>query len=236
MDQDHHVFRRQGFIVFENAVPQEQLSELRHACDALLAEPVDDGGGTRHRIGLGTARRFLAHRHAEFPAVEQFLLSPTVAGRLSPTLASREAYLFNEQFVVKGAGTGASFAWHQDGAYVGFDHRAYVTVWIALDDASVDNGCIWVLPRDLDAEPRLDPHHWNDQTNDLSGYQGDDPGQPIECPAGTMLVFSSLTLHRSGSNTTERPRRAYVCQYSAAPIRDPATGALKRFAKPVPMD
>ena len=48
-----------------------------------------------------------------------------------------------------------------------------------------------------------------------------------------MVAFSSLTLHRSGPNRTPRPRRAYVCQYTAEPLRDPQSGALKRFAKPV---
>ena len=55
----------------------------------------------------------------------------------------------------------------------------------------------------------------------------------MTCPAGDIVAFSSLTPHRSGSNVTDVPRRAYVCQYSAEPIRDPKTGDLKRFAKPV---
>ena len=55
----------------------------------------------------------------------------------------------------------------------------------------------------------------------------------MTCKAGTVVAFSSLTLHRSGANTTPNPRRAFVCQYSVEPIKDPETGELKRFAKPV---
>ena len=51
--------------------------------------------------------------------------------------------------------------------------------------------------------------------------------------AGTIVAFSSLTLHRSGANVTDRPRRAYVCQYTAEPLIVPETGEPKRFAKPV---
>ena len=53
------------------------------------------------------------------------------------------------------------------------------------------------------------------------------------CPAGTAVAFSSRTLHRSGPNGTDRPRRAYIAQYSVEPIRNPESGELKRFAKPV---
>ena len=154
-------------------------------------------------------------------------------GQIARECLGAEPLLFNEQFVVKGAGKGASFAWHQDSAYVGFDHPPYVTVWIALDDTTEANGCVYLLPRDMDAEPGIDPHEWQDETNELNGYFGDDPGTSMECEAGAVVAFSSITLHRSGPNTTDRPRRAYLAQYSAEPIRDPETGDLKRFATPV---
>lgn len=225
-------FRREGYKAFPAAIDASELAMLRDACRTLLEEPIDDGGDGRHRIGLGEARRFLAHRHEEFPEVEAFLLSNKI-DRIARACLGADSYLFNEQFVVKGAGKGASFAWHQDGAYVGFDHAPYLTLWMALDDANEENGCIYVLPRDLDEKPDIDPHEWLEESRELSGYDGDNPGLPMTCPAGDIVAFSSLTPHRSGSNITDKPRRAYVCQYSAEPIRDPKTGDLKRFAKPV---
>lgn len=226
-------FRKNGYAVFPNALDEAKLGILRGACQALLDEPIDDGGNGRHKIGLGESRRFLAHRHEEFPDLEAFLLGDTVAGITQACLGT-PGFLFNEQFVVKGSGTGASFAWHQDGAYVGFDHAPYLTVWIALDDTTEDNGCVYLLPRDLDEKPSLDPHEWLEDSRELNGYTGDEPGVPMTCPAGTVVAFSSLTLHRSGPNTTDRRRRAYICQYSVEPLRDPRTGKLKRFAKPLP--
>ena len=225
-------FLQNGYAIFPDALSGPNLATLQDACETLLQEPVDDGGGDRHKIGLGQSRRFLAHRHEDFPAVEDILLGAGL-GQIVRRCLGSPGFLFNEQFVVKGSGTGASFAWHQDGAYVGFDHRPYLTVWIALDDTTEENGCVYLLPRDLEDRPTLDPHRWLDDTNELNGYEGSDPGLPMTCPAGTIVAFSSLTLHRSGPNTTAAPRRAYVCQYSAEPLRDPKTGELKRFAKPV---
>ncbi|MEM8629953.1 MAG: phytanoyl-CoA dioxygenase family protein [Pseudomonadota bacterium] len=225
-------FRKNGYAIFENALSAEELQTLQKSCDALLREPPQDGGAGLHKIGLGDARRFLRHRHAEFPGLESFVLGQTMDHVIRDCLGC-DSYLFNEQFVVKGAGKGASFAWHQDGAYVGFDHKAYLTVWIALDDTTVENGCVYLLPRDLDQHPDLDPHEWQDATNELNGYFGDASGVPMVCSAGTVVAFSSLTLHRSGPNSTDKPRRAYVCQYSVEPIIDPGTGQPKRFARPV---
>ena len=77
----------------------------------------------------------------------------------------------------------------------------------------------------------VEPHVWDQVNNERVGYQGDDPGQSVECAAGTIIAFSSTTLHRSGMNTTDYARRAYVCQYSSEPINDPSTGQPKHFAK-----
>ena len=225
-------FRKQGYLVFEDALGPDDLDMLRATCDALLSEPPDDGGGDVHKIGLGDARRFLRHRHPDFPALEAFLLGQTSA-KIAAACGIENPMLFNEQFVVKGAGTGARFAWHQDGAYVGFEHAPYLTVWIALDDASEENGCVYILPRDLDARPALDRHEWQDDSNELNGYFGQETGIPMTCKAGTVVAFSSLTLHSSGANVTAKPRRAFVCQYSSGPIIDPATNKPKRFAKPL---
>jgi len=232
MHQTQDDFTANGYTVSPVSLTMAELDLMRHVCETLLAEPAEDGGEGKHTIGLGQRRRFLAHRHEEFPELEECLLRGTPA-RIAAGLLGGSAYLFNEQFVVKGARKGASFAWHQDGAYVGFDHKPYVTIWIALDNATVANGCVFILPRDLRTDGYLDPHEWQDETNELNGYFGDELGNAVECPAGSVVAFSSLTLHCSGENTTDAPRRAFIAQYSPEVIIDPATGAPKRYAKPV---
>ena len=225
-------YRAHGYCVIEDALSPAELSALRSACDVLLQEKPDDGGGRFHDIGRGDARRFLRQRHADFPAVESFVFGTTLR-RLAIVLLGDTPHLFNEQFVIKGARTGANFAWHQDGAYVGFAHRPYLTVWIALDDATEENGCVYVLPRNLDLDENLVPHRWDTEDKEQIGYDGADRGVAVAVSAGSILVFSSTTLHSSGANTTEQARRAYLVQYSPEPIIDPLTGAPKHFAKPL---
>ncbi len=201
-------FRKRGYCVVPEAISESELSDFHNAVDVRLNETPEDGGGRFHVIGRGEERRFLRHRHEDFPAIEHFLFSEKIRELVLP-LIGPSAYLFNEQFVVKGANTGASFAWHQDSAYVGFDHTPYLTIWIALDDTTENNGCLYVLPRDLNQNSIIDPHHWDDEGKELVGYDGVNPGIAIECASGSMVVFSSLTLHRSGGNSTGARRRAY---------------------------
>lgn len=225
-------FNKNGYVTAETPLDAQDLKMLRDVCTALLDEPPEDGGEGLHTIGLGRRRQFLRHRHPDFPELEKFLLEGAPA-KLAASLFDGNAYLFNEQFVVKGPKTGAAFAWHQDGAYVGFDHKNYLTVWIALDAATEENGCVYLIPRNLEENPGIDPHEWVEESNELNGYFGDETGEAIEVPEGSVVGFSSVTLHRSGSNITDKPRRAYVCQFSPEPIIDPETGEPKRYAKQV---
>ena len=226
-------FRENGYCLISDAIAPETVNDLRNACDATAADRRrTERRQARHKIDVGDKRMFLNHRHEEFPAVEAFVMAGPVAD-LARTLIGPAPYLFNEQFVFKGAGAGSSFAWHQDSGYVGFDHQPYLTLWCALDDATLDNGCIHVLPRDLGNETDVNPHVWDEAGRELVGYDGDQAGIAVPCKAGSIIAFSSVTLHRSGPNTTERPRRAYVCQYSAVPILRPETGAPLNYAKPL---
>ncbi len=227
------LFRRRGYLVLPDAVEASSLAMLQGVCETLLKEPADDDlRGTAHDIGRGEDRRFLRHRHREFPALTEFVLGPAMKA-LATTLVADRPFLFNEQFVVKGAHTGAAFGWHQDSGYVGFDHPPYLTVWIALDGCDESNGTLYLLPRDLDRETAVEPHRWDRGAKEQVGYHGDEPGIPVITDAGGMVVFSSLTMHRSGRNTTDRRRRAYLAQYSDGPLIDPNTGAAKRFATPL---
>ena len=64
-------------------------------------------------------------------------------------------------------------------------------------------------------------HVRDDATGDKAGYFGEAPGVPVIVPAGSVAVFSSLSFHRSGPNTTDQMRRAYVTQYSPEILRRP---------------
>src|SRR3546814_17430054 len=114
--------------------------------------------------------------------------------------------------------TATRFAWHQDIGYSVYqggaeEHKPYVTFWVALDDMSSANGTISVLPYPRSPSRGLIKHVWKNEVNAMVGYDGEDEGDLVEVKAGSLVVFSSFLLHKSGANTTTNPRRSYFVAF-----------------------
>lgn len=213
-------FDTEGYFVMERALTPEQLQGLRAACargvDRIHAQMDAEGVDTLDISHRGR-RYFVGNAHRDDAAVRDVVLDEMFIDICRATLGDT-AYLFFEQFVVKGPEQGLKFGWHQDSGYLPLKHRPYITCWCALDDATPENGAIAVLPYSR-AGTREKVEHWKEEgTNDRIGYDGDDPGIVVPVPAGSVIVFSSTLFHRSGPNLTEAPRRAWIAQYSPEPI------------------
>ena len=231
-------YHREGFFILESVIPEHVLDALRAEC----LRYIDIADREMEAKGLRTdgithykKRYFISNRSASSPIMTDFLFSELMASICQATLGDN-AYLFNEQYVVKAADTDSKFAWHQDSGYIGHYHRAYLSCWCALDDMGIENGTIYVLPYSRDGRHSSDEliqHIVEAGSNDKVGYHGDDPGDPAIVPAGSIAVFSSRTFHRSGANTTDRYRRSYLAQYSAEPIMSKDGAKLWGRAEPV---
>lgn len=215
-------FRKEGFFVLENVIPPAALEGLRAECQRYIAKfdaEMEAKGLNVLGINHYKKRYFISNRGSESPVITEFLFSDLMAEITCATLGDT-VYLFNEQYVVKAADRDTKFGWHQDSGYIGHYHKPYLSCWCALDDMSVANGTISVLSYEragMKPDDLFD-HVVEEGTNDKVGYHGTDPGEPVIVPAGSIVVFSSRTFHRSGANTTDRMRRSYLAQYSSEPI------------------
>ncbi len=227
-------FRDEGFFVLENAVPPSDLETLRGECQRLI----EARDREMERLGVETldldhlGRRYFVHAYETSPAVRQFLLSDLMAQIAEATLGEN-VYLFNEQYVVKAAERGMKFGWHQDSGFIPYAHQPYLTCWIALDDVTEANGTVYLLPYSRAGTRDVVEHVRDEETNDLIGYFGDDPGEPVIVPAGSIASFSSTLFHRSGPNTTDHMRRIYLAQYSAEPILNDDRSGPRHLAEPL---
>ena len=228
-DEQRELYRNEGYMVLPGAIPQEMLSMLREECSYYLGyfdSIMDAKGALTENISHRGKRYFINNRYRLSHRLWRFIFSDLMAEVVRATLGP-EAYLFHEQWVVKGAEQGMKFAWHQDSGYVKWydpstKHRPYVTCWCTLDDVSEENGTVYLLPHSRGGtKQRVIDHVQESGTNDLIGYTGSDPGDAVIVPAGSIVAFDSFVFHRSGPNKTERMRRIYLPQYSAAPILRP---------------
>ena len=231
-------FEREGYFILESVIPENVLEALREECMRYIevADREMQASGVKSRgINHYKKRYFVANRSAESPIMTDFLFSELMADIAKATLGDN-VYLFNEQYVVKAADTDTKFAWHQDSGYIGHYHKAYLSCWCALDDMSIENGTIYVLPYSRDGRNTSDElitHVVEEGSNDKVGYHGNDPGDPAIVPAGSIVVFSSRTFHRSGANMTDQYRRSYLAQYSSEPIMNKDNSKIWARAEPV---
>jgi phytanoyl-CoA hydroxylase len=112
-------------------------------------------------------------------------------------------------------------AWHQDESHIPTRDRSLTAVWLALDDATLDNGCLWVIPgshrRGVLYPTRDRPDARFDGTPEAHGFPHEDgEAVPVELPAGAALIFEGYLLHQSLPNRSARLRRALVNHYMSA--------------------
>jgi ectoine hydroxylase-related dioxygenase (phytanoyl-CoA dioxygenase family) len=230
-------FREEGFFVLKGIVPPGDLDTLRDECQRFI----DERDREMDRLGVDKldldhrGSRYFVHAYGKSPAVERFLSSDLMV-QIAQAALGDTVYLFNEQYVVKAAERGMQFSWHQDSGFIDYAHRPYLTCWIALDDMTEANGTVYLLPYSRAGTRNVVKHVRDQESNDLVGYFGDDPGDPVIVPAGSIACFSTTLFHRSGPNTTDRMRRVYVAQYSAEPILSEDGSQPRMLAEPVLVD
>lgn len=160
---------------------------------------------------------FLAEKE---PRLVAFCRDPKLVNVVSELIAP-ELRLFYNQAIYKSPETAREFPWHQDNGYAPVKPDEYVTCWVALNDATIENGCIWLQPGSH-RQGTLD--HVESDIGKVA-YHGSSEGMPAPIEAGGVLVFSSLLLHRSGPNTSSDTRKAYILQYVPANAYNGRTGA-----------
>lgn len=203
-------FQEQGFCVLERVIPTYYLELLRAEGDRLVEE--EDARADAEGQPRTTKHFFCTWQRSE--RCREWMFSDVMA-EITRTLLGDNVYLVFEQYVIKAAEKGGTFAWHQDSGYVPAPHKPYLTCWCALDDVNLENGTVYVLPYER-AGTRDKVEHWKHETEwDLIGYDGADPGEPIIAPAGSIALFTSTVFHRSGANTTTKPRRVFLPQYGS---------------------
>ena len=205
-DRDGVVVLDDVFDAAELAPVIEAIDELEATTDAHLAARADgrvmiaEHGAITFSLfpvlHSDAARRFSTHR---------------VFADLCHDLVGPDVRLYHDQAVYKKPEKPRRFPWHQDNGYTFVEPQQYLTCWVALTDATVDNGCPQVVPG-LHRHGTF-AHHYTDPL----GWEifEDHPGA-VAAPvgAGGIVVFSSLSPHLTGPNTTDAVRKAYILQYA----------------------
>jgi phytanoyl-CoA hydroxylase len=205
-------YDEQGFFVLEDAVDAPTIAALEAEIEPFDQQVVDflhtQPEGRFNIAGLD-AVSIAIHVAPRSPVLAEFCGSPRFAD-LCHDLIGPDARLYWEQSVYKRPRGAEPVLWHQDNGYTYVEPQAYLTCWVALTDATLENGCVWVLP----GVHRGGTVAHRDTPIGFQCCENPEGAVAVPVKAGSIVVFSSLTPHTTGRNITDDVRKAYILQYA----------------------
>jgi ectoine hydroxylase len=237
-EHELEAIERDGYVVRDSVFDAAEVAEITTACEALLADLVRDRQGKRYHVGsyvfdpdrlTGCTIKWegdtdvvhgiepFAHLSSE---LERWAYDPRFVEPSIPFVGDDEPVLFTEKLNLKRPFHGGPNPWHQDWPYWQFaDHRSRIaTAMLFLDDANLGNGTLQVLPGSHRRGPwptRTDRDPFGNLEMDPNEVEGLTP-TAIEVPAGSVVWFGPLLVHKSDPNRSDRDRRALLFSYQPA--------------------
>jgi len=154
------------------------------------------------------------------PVFSAFSRGPALAA-VAQGAGLAQPQIWQSMYIFKQPGIGGEVRWHQDASFFDSDPISVTTFWFALEDATLENGCMWVQPgghrgplrerfvregRQVTMET-LDPTPWPEP-----GYNA----TPLEVRAGSLVIFHGLLPHYSAANRSTVSRHAYTLHVTDA--------------------
>ena len=206
-------FHEEGWIVLENLIDAAtidrvtaELDEIEHGIDELLKALPDK----RMFIAESGAITFAPHAVTRSAAAREVSRHRAIAD-ICHDLIGPDVRLYWDRLVYKKPEKPRELPWHQDKGYTYVEPQQHLTVWLSLTDATTEPGCPWVVPR-VHRLGTLGHEYVAPLGHRCFADHPDTVAAPVG--AGGAVVFSSLTPHMTGPNTTGAIRKTYILQYA----------------------
>ncbi len=143
-----------------------------------------------------------------------FSRTPQLAA-LAGDIGMRDPLLLQSMYIFKQARIGGEVTCHTDHTYLWTEPRSVVGFWFAIDDATTENGCMWVLPGGHHIPVKSRSHLDASRTSAVLDVLDSEPYPtaglvPLEAVRGTLVLLDGALPHRSGPNLSDKPRHAYT--------------------------
>jgi phytanoyl-CoA hydroxylase len=212
-NEEVQFFQDNGYLHVRDFVPQQKLKYLRAAVQDFIDDKRqaslrrDLGGTGKEAVGEETFVQILG-----MWKTDRFM-KETACDRRRAALAAKlmqceSVRLLSDMILFKPGGCARPTYWHQDFPNH-FNSIPEITIWVAVDDATKESGCMWYVPGshklgELIGYDFGDGRNVKEKGIDVSGAVA------VEARPGDLVIHHGLTLHYAGPNTTTLPRRAYI--------------------------
>jgi len=205
-------FNRHGYLKGIRIFSQSEIAGIREYFDELLARTLAAGGDS---YSISTA-------HLRYGRIYDLLMHPGIVACVKDLLGE-DVIAWGSHFFCKMPGDGKRVSWHQDASYWPLTPSKAVTVWLAIDDADVENACMRYIPGSHVLGHLTYTLSENDEANVLNQTVAgvESLGEPIavELKAGEISLHSDLLLHGSEANQSARRRCGLTLRYCPADVR-----------------
>jgi ectoine hydroxylase-related dioxygenase (phytanoyl-CoA dioxygenase family) len=228
-------FQQKGYLKIPyRLIAEDHLDLLREHYDALFAKKRGTSGeGMRNLAVVGDSEQDETVDRSEemlqimemwhYDEVYRQLLYHEPLLDIAESLIGPNIQLFHDQALYKPARHGGEVPWHQDNGYWRCTPANLVSIWMALDDADEDNGCMNVIPGShLENAPDHDRavSEKGELPALLQANVEENRAAPVPLKAGYAMVHHCLMLHQTNPNRSQRRRRAMVIHYMPTGTRN----------------
>ncbi len=216
-------YEENGYIQLHNVLTAEEVAVLRAAVDVAVEDRkrLQQNWGPRSDEGYAKVFLQMVNVWERYPAIEEYVMSRRVGGIARQLTRAPFVRLWHDQALIKFPKDSKATAWHQDKVYWPMKENGALSCWMALDDVTVDNGCMSFLPGSHKLGP-LDPIDLGAAGDadllellPIGQREGVRPAV-MEMKAGSCTFHNGLTFHYAGPNVTDGPRRAMVTIFMPA--------------------
>ena len=204
-------YHREGFVLPKGpALPEKDFLELKLTFEKLLAGWVSKGG----RPEAMDVPHFYA------PELMRWLMHPAILDLVEP-ITGPNILLFSSHFICKPAGNGLRVPWHEDSSYWQgqWDPMEVATIWLAIDDSNLENGCMQVIPKShLNgySEYTTVPEKAVFSTEIKAGTFAEETAVPCILKQNHVSIHHAKEIHGSAGNNSNKRRCGYTMRYISA--------------------
>jgi ectoine hydroxylase-related dioxygenase (phytanoyl-CoA dioxygenase family) len=213
-------YQRDGFVAQRGFLSTSEVAELKGAvleAISTMGKKKVAGGSSDWEDGDGYYSKVFTQRLNLWrisPVVKKFMLAPGLGEMLCKLEDQAGFRVWHDQALIKEP-FGNPTAWHLDNPYWSFYSKHSISIWIALEDATLENGCMWFIPG-THRLARYDNSGIGENMSDLfKVYPEMAQTDPVSVPmkAGDCSFHNGLTAHGAGANMTRTRRIAMTCAY-----------------------
>lgn len=206
-------FDTRGFTIVPQLFDTDEVARIAAEIDVFDAElDASLTANSDTRMNEKGAMTFLPNLVARSPVLRDFVRHPALLA-IASDLLGPDVDLYWDQAVCKRSERPRRFPLHQDTGYQLTVPEDFLSCWIAVTEASPQNGCLFLAPgmhrNGTLRHVHIEPQGWEE-------CQLDDPPALVPAPLapGGAVIFSSLTPHTTGANTTDTIRKGYLILYA----------------------